>query len=685
MCCRRGTIGLRVVSLTICFALLPAAGLANTDTIDEIAVTATPRPAHLRDISAALTRIPGDAVADSALLTDALQGNAGISVQRTTPGQGAAIIRGLKGSSVLHLVDGMRLNNAIFRSAPTQYLALVPTTAVDRVEVIRGTPAGLYGSEAIAGVVHVIPRRPSFDSATTEIHRHLAATLESADLRKALRGGIDAGNRELVASVSAEYAVTGNRRTGAGRLPTRGYSSRAARAFVAAVPSDTETWSVDLQWLEQPETPRADELIAGFGQSQPSSSEFYFEPNARLFAHLQHDRLGGPLDLDWRFDLAWQRIEDDRRTREFESSVRTLEQNRSDLFGARVDAGADTGETSWTVGAEAYRDEVRSRRSQTDLGSGLVQSVLPRFPDDSSIAQAAVFASAARPLATAHRINAGVRFNAVDIELPAGEGRPAASIATRRWSGDIGWVYDATSDWQVAANLGFGFRAPNIFDLGTLGSRPGNRFNVPNTGLDAETVVHADVGIRYASERSRLEVAVFVLDYDNRITSASTGEVTADGRDIVRSVNAASSSIRGIEFGLRRRISERIELEASATYTRGDQRVTGEASEPADRIPPLSGRIALTAGPFRHWTLRGSIDWAGAQDRLSARDVRDVRIDPAGTPGWGDLGASATWHRGGGWRVTLAASNLLDKRYRSHGSGLDEPGRSISAVLQRAW
>ena len=68
----------------------------------------------------------------------------GVYLQQTTPGQGAAIIRGLKGSSILHLVDGIRVNNAIFRSAPTQYFALVPTSAVERIEVLRGTPASLY-------------------------------------------------------------------------------------------------------------------------------------------------------------------------------------------------------------------------------------------------------------------------------------------------------------------------------------------------------------------------------------------------------------------------------------------------------------------------------------------------------------------------------------------------------------
>ena len=76
--------------------------------IDEIQVTATRRPADVSDISSALTLISAEELRASKLTTDALQSAPGIFLQQTTPGQGAAIIRGLKGSEVLHLVDGLR-------------------------------------------------------------------------------------------------------------------------------------------------------------------------------------------------------------------------------------------------------------------------------------------------------------------------------------------------------------------------------------------------------------------------------------------------------------------------------------------------------------------------------------------------------------------------------------------------
>jgi outer membrane cobalamin receptor len=117
--------------------------------IEEIQVTATRRPTEVSDVSAALTLIASDEIHSAKLTTDALAAQIGVYLQQTTPGQGAAIIRGLKGSEILHIVDGMRLNNAIFRNAPTQYLALVSPGTVDRIEVLRGAAASLYGSDAV--------------------------------------------------------------------------------------------------------------------------------------------------------------------------------------------------------------------------------------------------------------------------------------------------------------------------------------------------------------------------------------------------------------------------------------------------------------------------------------------------------------------------------------------------------
>ena len=76
---------------------------------------------------------------------------------------------------------------------------------------------------------------------------------------------------------------------------------------------------------------------------------------------------------------------------------------------------------------------------------------------------------------------------------------------------------------------------------------------------------------------------------------------------------------------------------------------------------------------------------ADAQERLSARDRDDPRIDPTGTPGWGRVGGRLDYRGPGAWHFSLTADNLTDKRYRVHGSGIDAPGRRVALTIRRSF
>ena len=676
----------RTLILVLLGTLTFADVLAEQDRLDEILVTATRRTVSIAEVSSGLTLVDGASARERKLVTDALDTEIGVYLQQTTPGQGAPIIRGLKGSSILHLVDGMRLNNAIFRSAPTQYFALVPTGAVERIEVLRGTPASLYGSDAVGGVVQLVTRVPRFESGEIEYRGEIYGAYDTAELGRLLSGTIDAGNERIATTFSADLLETGDRRTGSGeRIGPSGYESRAARWALAGRPDEKRSWLFDVHYLEQPETPRVDELVAGFGQTEPSSSEFFFKPNRRVFVHGRYGHEDGMFGLDWNVDLAWQRIDDDRTSRDFESTDRRFESNRSDLYGLVVSGSRVTDSGSWVAGVEAYRDEVSSRRSEESLDDGQVTVLTPRFPDGSEIERFALFGNTERYVSARNILSGGLRISREDVSLPATPVSAAASIVVSDTSGDIGWIFNASENWQIVANAGFGFRAPNVFDLGTLGNRPGNRFNIPNPELDSERVVQLDAGVRYSDDRARFELMVYTLDYSDRITSVLTGDVTPEGRDIVQSVNAADSTIRGFEGGAEFFVSDTISLEAVLNYTWSEQRVPGSPTEPGDRIPPLSGRLNVSYDGGGDIRLDAWLRFAGEQDRLSARDVRDSRIDPNGTSGWGILGARGTWDARGDWQFTLGIDNVFDKRYRVHGSGLDAAGRNLMVSVRKTW
>ena len=654
--------------------------------IDEIQVTATRRAVAASDVAAALTVVSAAEISAGKLTTDALAAEVGVFLQQTTPGQGAAIIRGLKGSEILHLVDGLRLNNAIFRNAPTQYLALVSPATMERIEVVRGAPTSLYGSDAVGGVVQVLSRFPRFEGSGLSYRRDVYLAYDTAELGKTLRASIDAGNRDVAVLISGEYLTTGDRRVGGGeRIGPSAYTSKAVRVALVATPDEAQSWLFDYQFAKQPSTPRVDELVPGFGQSVPSSSEFFFAPNERQFAHIRYVNSNGWWSADWAIDAGWQRIVDDRVTRNFQSVLRRHERNRSDLLGITLTASSATDKGSWIVGAEIYHDRVGSERVEEDIDNGQSQQIPSRFPDGSSVDQMAVYGNLSQRIGGRNALSGGIRLSAVDVRLPQTSLSPSSSTDVNDLSADIGWIFDASDTVQLLANVGHGFRAPNVFDMGTLGERPGNRFNVPNPGLQSERITQLDAGIRYRSDHLQADATVYQLHYADRITSVLTGATTPDGRDIVQSRNVASADIRGIEAGVDIQAGERWTANVVLNYTFGEQEEGDGSTVAADRIPPWNGQAGLRYDATSALSVDAYVWFAARQDRLSPRDVRDVRINPAGTAAWSTLNLRATWRPGALWMLSLGLENLLDKQYRSHGSGIDAPGRSLLASAQASW
>jgi len=337
------------------------------------------------------------------------------------------------------------------------------------------------------------------------------------------------------------------------------------------------------------------------------------------------------------------------------------------------------------VGGELYFDRVHSARVVQNVVSGDRSSTQARFPDRSLATQLALYTHVSQHVSDRNMVSGGLRATSVAVHLPASPHATAQSVDVHDISADLGWIFKITDVWQLVANIGEGFRAPNIFDVGSLGERPGNRFNIPNPELGSERVTHTDVGVRHRSDAADIDLTLFHLRYRNKITSVLTGSVTTDGRDIVQSRNADRVVIHGIEASASFRLNQSLVAHALLNYTHGIQQISGSAREAADRIPPLNASVELNYQNGRHIGLDAWFHFASRQDRLSARDTRDVRIDPDGTPAWGVLGARIRFTPGEAWQLALGIDNVTDKRYRRHGSGIDEVGRNFSFSIHRSW
>ncbi|MFQ5658762.1 MAG: TonB-dependent receptor plug domain-containing protein, partial [Candidatus Methylomirabilales bacterium] len=473
----------------------------ETIKLEEVQVTAGREEQETFDVSTGVTVIGPKEIERRRpeVLPDLLRGEEGAFVQQTTPGQASPIIRGLIGSSVLNLVDGMRLNNAIFRNAPNQYLALVDGYNVERIEAVRGPASTLYGSDAMGGVVQVITPVPRFEGEEWQVGGRALAQFASADLSWVTRASLEAGKEDIGIRGGFTYQDVGDRRVGGGDVVRPSdFTALGGDAKVLFSPAKNHELLLNFQYFEQPKTPRTDELVPGFGQTEPSSAVFFFEPNSRLFVQGRY-RVLQPFSFVDAIEInaGFQEIVDDRRQRDFGSPDEIREKNSDELKGVTLQASSHWGELmNFTYGTDLYFDKVLSSRTSTDIQTGSTQVVQPRFPDDSTMNSfGAYILDEIHPFPPLV-ITLGGRFSHFDTDLPPTDGVPGTSQSFNDLTGNLGLTYALTPTVKLVTNVGRGFRAPNVFDLGTTGPRPGNRFNRPNPNLDAETILTVDWGVK---------------------------------------------------------------------------------------------------------------------------------------------------------------------------------------------
>jgi hemoglobin/transferrin/lactoferrin receptor protein len=655
--------------------------------VDSVTLTARAEARDSFDQAAAMSVLDAEQIRrqSPAVMPDLLRDQPGVFVQQTGPGQGAPIVRGLIGSAVLTLVDGVRLNNGFFRPSPNQFFALVDPYNIDRIEIVRGAGSSLHGSDAMGGTVRVFTPTPSFRGSHWQVGGRALGQIASGDRAAVSRLALAGGREGLSLSGGFTYQRHGDLRRGGGDVQRPSAFSAYAADSKLALERGGHRLLFGAQLVSEPETPRYDELVPGFGRDMAPAEEFVFAPMRRLLTHTQYRyRSDAPAVRLLEARLSFQRIDDDRRVRDLGSTVQVRERNQGDSFGAGVETVATPALShTLTYGFELYQDRIYSSRVDFDGTTGMGSIALARYPDGSRINSFGVYLQDHWRALSRLVLTPGVRFSLFDVAVTRADREVGADLRETAWTGGLGALFSLTPTVNLAANVGRGFRMPNVFDLSTLGNRPGNRFQVPNADLAPESILTGDLGLKLDLAAVTGEVFVFHSRYRDKIEAAPTGELTPDGRQIVRSANVNRVDLLGSEAMLRVVPSSRLVVAGSVTYVHGRE-TTASITMPADRIPPLHGRLGVAARVWRSLWVEGFARGAARQSRLSDRDRTDSRIDPRGTPGWVTMNLRLWGALAPGISARLACENLLDARYREHGSGIDATGFNATAALELA-
>jgi hemoglobin/transferrin/lactoferrin receptor protein len=627
----------------------------------------------------------------------------GVMVQKTGHGQGSPYIRGFTGLRTLFLIDGIRLNNSTFREGPNQYWNTVDPLMIQRMELVKGPSSVLYGSDAIGGTVNVFSRSYA-DLEAEQSSGRLVLRGASAEDSLIARAETGFAGDTLDVLVGVSFKGFGDLRAGGdtGTQPRTGYDERDADIKLAWSLAENRRIVAALQYTDQDDAWRVHKTV--YGQSwrgTTTGNELRRSlDQRRMLAYLQYhlDGLTALRGGDLAVGLSQHRQDEER--------LRVRADGRTDLQGtdvgtlglfAKVDIPAQNGH--WTAGIDFYRDDVDSFRLDYNA-DGTLRGVGIQGPvaDDATYTIADAYVQRRLDFSERGELTAGVRYSwsrahANAVQNPLTGERIAITDDWGKLTGSLRYSRELGRFERVRwfAGVSQGFRAPNLSDLTRFDSARSNEIETPVSGLRPENFVTWELGLKFDRDRWAGQASIYYTSIRDMIIRTPTGEVI-DGDNEITKRNSGDGSAQGLELQARYRLSDDWAVFGNLTWMDGDVETYPDSStvlvkEPLDRLMPLQAYLGL------HWEPAGSDHWlamllstAGNADKLSTRDVADTdRIPAGGTPGYAILSLRGGWHVSDDWRVSIAAENVLDKNYRVHGSGLNEPGRNLLVTLFRRF
>jgi iron complex outermembrane receptor protein/hemoglobin/transferrin/lactoferrin receptor protein len=597
---------------------------------------------------------------------EALMGATGVWVQKTNHGGGSPFIRGLTGQQTLQLIDGIRLNNATFRSGPNQYFNTIDPQSIASVEVLRGSGSVQYGSDALGGVIGVFTREPDFANKPTFGGTGYARYM-SAGMEKSGRAELSYSSKQLAILGGFALRSFGDMLAGGkqGTLRPTGYDQLSGDFKARLQLRPNYLFTAAYQQVHLKEVPL-------YHRVQLENYEYsYFDPQKRQLAYT---RLEAFYRSKWwrtvSLTLAWQGTEEGRISRRNEAPTITGEKDKVSTRSA-VLLVSSAPATHWRAqsGMEYYYDKVSSRREDIQVATGAISPKRGLYPDGATSESLALFTLHSWQVNKLH-LSAGGRFNTFVLTVPEAV-LGTSTITPQALVGNVAVMYALHPHYHLTSSVNTAFRAPNIDDLGTLGIVD-FRYELPNSRLQPEKSLNMEVGLKVKKERLAAAFSIYRSQLTDIISRVKSGNDSISGYRVYRKENQAQAYIQGAEGEAEWQLMQHLAMYTGFTYTYGQNKTS---KEPFRRIPPLNARMGLYYQQKGFWS-RLEYLAAAKQSRLAQADIADNRITDTGTPGWTILNLQAGYQ----YKWLLLSSeihNLFNEAYRTHGSGVDGYGRSL--------
>ena len=667
---------------------------------------------------------------------DVLQASGNVLVQKSQQGGGSPIIRGFETNKVLIVIDGVRMNNAIYRGGHLQNVITLDNATMDKVEVVFGPGSVIYGSDALGGVMHFYSKNPTLSLADSLLVKSNAyARYNSANQSQTYHGDVSLGGKRFGSFTSFTFSDFNDLTQGKNRNPFYGdwgkrpwYVERI-NGQDSIVPNANENVQVgsgytqydflqkflfqqnknishvlNLQYSTSSNVPRYDRLTQ-VRNDNPRFAEWYYGPQNRLLAsYALAINTKTKLFDNARITAAYQNIEESRQDRSFQSTQLNSRVEQLDIFTLNADFSKRWVKNELYYGFDGWLNNVNSSASQINIETNVASPLDTRYPDGgSTMSNAALYASHILKLNERWTINDGIRASYVSLNSNFIDKSffpfPFNSVTQNNTAinGNAGIIFRPTSEWKLSLMGSSGFRAPNVDDLSKVFESVQGNIIVPNPNLKPEYTYNVDLSAAKSfNDRITISATGFYTWYRNAITTLPN---TFNGQDslffdgqnskVFSSVNANTAYIYGANFAINANITDNFSISHSTNYTFG--RITTNGTEiPLDHIAPVFGKTSFV---YQQLKFRGEffVMYNGAKKTEDynpfGEDNQAFSADPINgyTPAWMTLNVRTAFQVNKTIQLMLAVENITDLNYRVYASNITAAGRNVVFTLRGSF
>lgn len=673
---------------------------------------------------------------------DMLQETGAISVQKSQGGGGSPVIRGFEANRILLVVDGVRMNNAIYRSGHLQNAITVDNNMLSSTDIYFGPGSVIYGSDALGGVIHFHTKTPKLKGEKDFKGFGASAMARYVTVNNERTGHFDfeIGGKKWAYLASATATDFADLKMGTVRA--HGYEDfgkfnyyvERINGMDSAIANPDPNLQVgtgyrqydlmqklryqasedfNLIWNTQYSTSsdvgrfdRLNDLSGGL----PKFAEWYYGPQKRFLTSLK----GEISNKNGMFNnasiiLAYQNLDEDRINRKFKDDWRNNRYEDVDVMSLNIDFTKQFDTIhSISYGLEGTHNIVKSTANAENIVTGELTANSTRYPDGGSdMTTFASYMAYNRKLSPHSILNSGIRYSRsilnsdfVDtafVQLPFNSIRFNGGAL----SGSLGFLVEPDPTSKINIILSTGFRSPNVDDYGKVFEKDG-RVVVPNDKLRPENAYNGEISFsksfrktvrevtstQQKAEMIRLSGGIFythltnsIIRLDYQLNGQDSLLYDGDMAKIQTNSNAANAFIYGGTAELNLRFSPTFDLKSNITYTFGEDLTN---STPLGHIPPIYGQTSVNL-VRENWNMSLYSRYNGQKLAVDYSLSGEDNLPEAtndGTPAWYTINLKGAWNVHERLLIQASVENILDHHYKQFASGISSPGRSFSITLR---